>query len=175
MDEPTGSPHWGIRNWKFLLSWLMYILHQKSNFYWIHTYTVLLGFSPVYNLRRWFQHCWLSCLIYYLLPGTVSYETKLPGASTTGSRHFSKIAYISRTKVFVPPLKERGQERKAKLYQVLSYLWSQGVVMLHLPPFLGKHILVGVGREFCSLKSFLCDVQKGPTLGILEMKGTELE
>lgn len=47
--------------------------------------------------------------------------------------------------------------------------------MLHLPPFLGKHVLVGVGREFFSLNSFLCDVQKGSTLGILEMKGTELE
>lgn len=62
MYEPTGSAHWGIRNWKFLLScWLMYIMHQRSNLYWVHTYTVLLGFSPVDNLHQWFQPCWLSC------------------------------------------------------------------------------------------------------------------
>lgn len=59
---------------------------------------------------------------------------------------------------------------------MLPYLQSQRALISHLSHFLGKHMYsLGGGRKLYSLQSFLCDVQKGPALGILEMKGTELE
>lgn len=101
----------------------MYILHQESNLYWVHTHTVLLGFSPVYNLHWWSQHCWLSCLM--LLPTCLELyllRQNFLGLPLQAINIFQdNLAFIARTRVSVcssvHPLKETSQERKAKLLQ----------------------------------------------------------